>query len=133
MSFQQFELKNFKEFGELVKEWSRVPGTPRPTDPQKFYDLLVLRGVEPQFKPSDYKEVVYHDAQGDLDAGIIHIKVPPKTMINKAENDILTQPYPLTPFYLLDMTDPSLQDNTPAGRKTFHSKRVGEYTVRFCG
>jgi hypothetical protein len=39
----------------------------------------------------------------------------------------------MPPFYANDMKDSNLKSDTPADRLLFHSKRVGEYTIKFCG
>ncbi|MBR0847435.1 hypothetical protein JQ543_06760 [Bradyrhizobium diazoefficiens] len=130
MKFQMFDVEYYDRWGELVKKWARDPKS-RPTTVAEFQDQLLKADVMAKY-PEKFTELVFIESY--YDDGKLLIKLPPAALIDEAEQAIRdSSPYPMPPFYAADMKDSNLKNDTPADRLLFHSKRVGEYTIKFCG
>jgi len=128
MKTEMFDVVNYDVWGDLVKKWSRDKAS-RPTTIAQLQDQLTQAGVVASF-PETFTELVFIDVP--YEDGKLLIKLPPAEVLDEAEKELQGTAYPLPPFYTDDMKDSSLENNTPGGRLRFHSKRVGEYTIKFC-
>jgi hypothetical protein len=125
-----FDIVNYEVWGDLVKKWARDRST-RPTTIAEFQAQLDQAGVVAKF-PSAFTEIDF--IESPYQNGKLLIKLPPAAVIDQAEKELQgSAHYPLPLFYTDDMKDSNLENDTPAGRLLFHSKRVGEYTIKFCG
>ena len=130
MKFEMFDVENYDRWGDLVKKWARDPSS-RPTTVAEFKEQLQKADVMAKY-PRPFTELVFIESY--YDDGKLLIKLPPAELLDEAENEVQgTSPYPMPPFYEGDMKDSSLKTDTPGNRLRFHSKRVGEYTIKFCG
>ncbi|UPK39515.1 hypothetical protein IVB18_21200 [Bradyrhizobium sp. 186] len=129
MKFEMFDVVNYDVWGDLVKKWAHDKSS-RPTTVTEFKDQLDKAGVVAKY-PRPFTELVFIETS--YTDGKLLIKLPPAELIDEAEKDLLGSNYPLPPFYTDDMRDSNLENDTPDGRLVFHSKRVGEYTIKFCG
>lgn len=130
MKFEMFDVENYDKWGDLVKKWARDRSS-RPTTVAEFQDQLLKADVMAKY-PQKFTELVFIETS--YDDGKLLIKLPPAELLNEAEKEVQgTSPYPMPPFYASDMKDSTLKNDTPSSRLLFHSKRVGEYTIKFCG
>ena len=130
MKFQMFDVEYYDRWGELVKKWARDPKS-RPTTVAEFQDQLLKANVKAQY-PEKFTELIFIETP--YEDGRLLIKLPPAELLDEAETAVQdSSPYPMPPFYANDMKDSNLKSDTPADRLLFHSKRVGEYTIKFCG
>ena len=130
MQTEMFEIVNYDVWGDLVKKWARDVKS-RPTTIADFQKQLDDAGVIAKF-PQPFTEISF--IQPNYNDGKLLIKLPDVTVLNATETALRTSGnYPLPLFYTDDMKDSNLENDTPDGRLLFHSKRVGEYTIKFCG
>jgi hypothetical protein len=129
MKFEMFDIENYDRWGDLVKKWARDASS-RPNTFEEFKTELERAGVEAKF-PRPFHELLFVE-RSSADTTLT-IYLPPPELIKQAEDDLQTQNYPLPQIYPDHMRDPSLKVNTVAEKLLFHSKRVGEYTIKFCG
>ncbi|EJN12229.1 hypothetical protein PMI42_04360 [Bradyrhizobium sp. YR681] len=130
MQTEMFDIVNYDVWGDLVKKWARDAKT-RPATIAEFEQQLDQAGVMAKF-PQPFTEIVF--IQPDYRSGTLLIKLPDASVLAETEKELMgSANYPLPLFYTDDMKDSNLENDTPAGRLLFHSKRVGEYTIKFCG
>ena len=84
--------------------------------------------VEATF-PHEYTDLSFIEASSTSKTLII--KLPPPDLITNAETAVKSGGYQLPDFYGDDMENSALRPTTD--KLVFHSKRVGEYTIKFCG
>ncbi|RXT42143.1 hypothetical protein [Bradyrhizobium betae] len=130
MQTEMFEIVNYDVWGDLVKKWARDPTT-RPATIAEFQKQLDDYGVIATF-PRPFTEINF--IQPSYKDGKLLIKLPDADVLAETEKALMgSANYPLPLFYTDDMKDSNLENDTPDGRLLFHSKRVGEYTIKFCG
>ena len=130
MQTEMFDIENYDVWGDLVKKWARDKKT-RPATIEEFQYQLDEAGVIAKF-PNAFTEIIF--IESPYENGKLLIKLPPAELLDEAEKELQDAAnYPLPEFYTDDMIDSNLENDTPAGRLLFHSKRVGEYTIKFCG
>ncbi len=127
MKFEMFDVVNYENWGDLVKKWAREPST-RPANMAEFVDQLDKARVEATF-PHEYTDLSFIEASSTSKTLII--KLPPPDLITNAETAVKSGGYQLPDFYGDDMENSALRPTTD--KLVFHSKRVGEYTIKFCG
>jgi hypothetical protein len=129
MKFEMFDIVNYDSWGDLVKQWVRNEKQ-RPSSIKEFIEQVNAAGVGATV-PAQYTDVeIIPTSSADP---ILRIRLPPRDLLDQAETDLGTQSYPLPPFYPYHMVKPELKTDDKPTRLLFHSKRVGEYTVKFCG
>ena len=126
MAFRQFELKNYANLGQLVKQWAQKPET-RPKSPQELATQMGSAGVEADFDPTKFKELRFID----IAEGVLAIRLPSIKMVEDSENRLEAEDYPIPEFYEDVFHDALVIPEIP-NRKAFHLARIGEYTVQFC-
>jgi hypothetical protein len=127
MKTELFTLKNYSNWGELIKKWSADPTT-RPKTPEEFEKQLIAANVQATFNPKDFTAVEFSEISGTM----LSIRLPPAKMIEDALTELKASDYVLPAFYESAFGKP-LKLTEEAARVKFHAARVGEYTIRFCG
>ncbi|HXO69183.1 MAG TPA: hypothetical protein VN838_09500 [Bradyrhizobium sp.] len=129
MKFEMFDIDRYDRWGDLVKKWANDAAS-RPKGIEDFKTQVKDAGIIALY-PYPYSDVEFI-AASSADP-ILRIKLPPKEVLQQAEKGLEDGVYPLPKFYTDQMYDCNLKvDDTPT-RRLFHSMRVGEYTIKFCG
>jgi len=129
MKTEMFDIVNYDVWGDLVKKWARDKWS-RPANIEQFKNQLREAGVEATY-PREFTDLVFIEASST--EGPLIIKLPPRNILDQAEMELAGSNYPLPSFYTDALKDCNLKDNTKEERLAFHSRRVGEYTIKFCG
>ena len=134
MPIERIVIKNFQRWGQLVKTWSTGVNHigdgnnyPKPATMAEFKQQLADAGCEATV-PDSYATIEV--VQGDLQNLII--RLPPKVMIEAAEEELAQEPYPLPAFYgkiAFGGVEAHVED---ALKLTFHDMRIGDYTISNC-
>ena len=133
MRVEMFDIVNYGPWGDLVKLWASAKSS-RPANIAEFKQQLQDAGVGATF-PVEFTGLTFIETSS-ADTMLV-IKLPPPDLVTEVEASLKgqgpNQDYPLPTFYADDMINPQLKDSSTEGKLQFHSKRVGEYTIRFCG
>ena len=129
MKFEMFDVDRYDRWGDLVKKWTN-DATSRPGGIKEFQQQVKDAGIVANY-PYSYSDVeLIPTSSADP---ILRIRLPPPNLLKQAEDDLENNIYPLPKFYVDHMYDPTLKVDDQPTRLLFHSKRVGEYTIKFCG
>lgn len=129
MKFDLFDIQNYNAFGELIKIWAQDKNT-RPPDGALAVLATALNNAQvgASFAGRNYTKFRIIDQPTTPDELVLII--PPTGVLVSAEQDVTNNGYQLPDFYKDTFNTPL---NVPeAERKPFHSRRIGEYTMKFC-
>lgn len=134
MKFDQFDVEHYDKLGELLKKWAEDP-TSRP----KAGLIKVLEdamndpsaGVGVSFKGRKYTTFKFEETPTKHDGDVLVLVMPHDKVIKDAEKDLETNGYQLPDFYEDTFGEPPTIPK--AKRKAFHTQRIAEYVMKFCG
>ena len=130
MSLNRFGIKDghHQRFGEIIKEWARGERTPLPRSIAEFKAVLDAEGVEAIWPTGEHELHNLNFIFGRTET--LDIRLPPVEHLNESRTH-LAQPgveYDIPRFYHDAFGSTPTIDNN----ETFHSARVGDYTVANC-
>ena len=132
----KLEISDDILWGKLVKSWATgsnyiSPGRPAPAIPRTMEDLLTQAseiGLTITFPDGMVGlQIVQYSSQ------TVVIKLPPKSMIEETEADLVAGlRYPMPRFYddFYGLPLPPLANDAALN---LHAARIGDYSVRNCG
>lgn len=129
MKFEMFDIDRYDIWGDLVKKWANDAAS-RPKSIEEFKKQVKDAGIVATY-PYSYSNVEFIAASSADPT--LRIKLPPTEILQQAEKGLEDGVYPLPKFYADQMYDSNLKVDDAPTRRTFHSMRVGEYTIKFCG
>jgi hypothetical protein len=132
----KLEISDDTLWGQLVKSWATgtnyiSPGRPAPAIPRTMEDLLTQAaeiGLAITFPDGMVGlQIVQYSSQTAV------IKLPPKSMIEETEADLVAGlHYPMPRFYD-DFYGLPLPPMANSKALDLHAARIGDYSVRNCG
>ena len=124
-----YDIVNYEKWGMLLKTWAEKPASRPPEGPiVELEKAMNLAGVGVSFAGRNYKSFKFQENPTTDD--VLVIVMPPIQVIQEVEAELNNNDYQFPKFYKDLFGELAVPE---AQRKTFHTQRIAEYVMRWCG